>query len=197
MPLKTAWSARVVPLPDVAPHDFAFSAGRLWDTSKNAAALDRAAARLAIPFYLAGPTQGPNGAAVTLTHARSLGVLPEAELGRWLAARPVFVSTAVYEPFGLAVLEAAAAGCPLVLSDIPTFRELWDGAAVFVGSNDEPGLAAAIADIVGDDALRATLGRAAQERAARYTPEAMADGLVRLYRQLAPSRAGASVKAAA
>jgi hypothetical protein len=35
------------------------------------------------------------------------------------------------EPFGLAVLEAAQAGCPLVLSDLPGFRELWDGAALF------------------------------------------------------------------
>lgn len=186
-----------LPLPDVAPHDFAFSAGRLWDTSKNAAALDRAAAQLAIPFYLAGPTQGPNGAAVSLTHARSLGVLPEEELGRWLAARPVFVSAAVYEPFGLAVLEAAAAGCPLVLSDITTFRELWDGAAVFVGENDDRALAAAITDIVGDDGLRATLGRAAQERAQRYTPEAMAEGMLQLYRRMASSRTGASVRVAA
>ncbi len=50
--------------------------------------------------------------------------------------RPIFVSTSLYEPFGLAVLEAAQAGCPLVLSDIATFRELWDGAAIFFPPGD-------------------------------------------------------------
>ena len=49
-----------------------------------------------------------------------------------LPTRPIFVSVSRYEPFGLAVLEAAHAGCALVLSDIPTFRELWQGAASFV-----------------------------------------------------------------
>ena len=49
-----------------------------------------------------------------------------------MARTAVFVSPALYEPFGLAVLEAAQAGCALVLSDIPTFRELWDGVALFV-----------------------------------------------------------------
>ena len=34
------------------------------------------------------------------------------------------------------MLEAASAGCPLILGDIPTFRELWDGAAVFVAPDD-------------------------------------------------------------
>jgi glycosyltransferase involved in cell wall biosynthesis len=94
-------------LPDVAPHDSAFTAGRLWDKGKNLATIDRAAAALPIPFYAAGPESGPNGDQVVLNHARPLGVLDEDELGRWLAARPVFVSVAFYEPFGLAVLEAA------------------------------------------------------------------------------------------
>ena len=57
-----------------------------------------------------------------------------------LGARPIFVSVARYEPFGLAVLEAAQAGCALVLSDIPTFRELWGGAALFVPANDDRAL---------------------------------------------------------
>ena len=70
--------------------------------------------------------------ASALAHLQPLGELDERTLAGCLSARPVFVSAARYEPFGLAVLEAAQAGCPLVLSDIPTFRELWDGAALFV-----------------------------------------------------------------
>ena len=67
----------------------------------------------------------------------------------------MFVSSARYEPFGLAVLEAAAAGCALVLSDIPTFRELWDGAATFVACDDDLALAQAIERIVDDVMLPA------------------------------------------
>lgn len=172
-------------LPKAAPHDFAFAVGRLWDKSKNAATLDRAAARLAVPLHAAGPLEGPNGDSVLLAHANPLGSLCEAEIARRLAARPVFVSAALYEPFGLAALEAAQAGCPLVLSDIPTHRELWDGAAVFVEPTDAEGFAAAISDIIGDDYARARLGGAARERARRYGVDAMAARMAALYRELA------------
>ena len=182
-----------LPLPRVAPHDFALTAGRLWDKAKNVPTLEAAAARLNIPFYGAGSVVGPSGDTIELDAIRALGSLGERELGRWLAARPVFVSSAVYEPFGLAVLEAAAAGCPLVLSDIPAFRELWDGAATFVDAMDAAGFAAAMARIVGDDTLRAELGAAAKARAARYTPQAMAAEMAAIYKGLVAPPAAAGV----
>lgn len=178
-----------LPLPRVAAHDFAFTAGRLWDKGKNAVTLDRAAADLRVPLYMAGPDVGPNGDTIELEHARALGNLGEKELARWLAAKPVFVSAALYEPFGLAVLEAAAAGCPLVLSDIPTFRELWDGVATFVPANDHLTFAKTIESIVGDEYLRTAMGAAAKERASRYTPEAMARAMLGIYRELAAAPA--------
>lgn len=186
-----------LPLPKVAPHDLAFTAGRLWDEGKNVATLDRAAARLAVPLYAIGPTTGPNGAAIRLDHAHVLGSRGEKEIGRWLAARPVFVSAARYEPFGLSVLEAATAGCPLVLSDIPTFRELWDGAATFIDPADADGFADAITRIVGDDAARHSLGATAKQRAGRYTPQAMAAAMANIYRALAPSAAKPTAQVAA
>jgi glycosyltransferase involved in cell wall biosynthesis len=186
-----------LPLPRVAPHDFAFTAGRLWDEGKNVVTLDRAAASLAVPLYAIGPTTGPNGAAVTLSHAHVLGSRGEKEIGRWLAARPVFVSAARYEPFGLAVLEAATAGCPLVLSDIPTFRELWDGAATFVDPDDSDGFARAIDRIAGDDGVRHALGTAAKQRSARYTPQAMAAAMAGIYRSLAAPAAQPAAQVAA
>jgi glycosyltransferase involved in cell wall biosynthesis len=172
-------------LPRVAPHDFAFTAGRLWDEGKNVGVLDAAAARLAVPLYAAGPDEGPNQDRIQLQHARGLGNLGEKELARWIAGRPVFVSAALYEPFGLAVLEAAAAGCPLVLSDIPTFRELWEGVATFVDPMDDEGFARAVTEIVGDDLLRTRMGAAAKERAKRFTPEAMAARMAEIYLRLA------------
>jgi glycosyltransferase involved in cell wall biosynthesis len=163
---------------------FAFTAGRLWDEGKNLAVLDRAAVRLSIPVLAAGPTEGPNGARIDLRHLKTLGQISEGEIARWLKPAPVFVSPALYEPFGLAVLEAAQACCPLVLSDIPTFRELWEGAALFVDPDDDRTLAQAVEEIVGDQALRARLGTAACTRARHYSVEAMAAGTLEIYRSL-------------
>lgn len=171
-------------LPKLAQHDCAFTAGRLWDKGKNVATLDSATAKLSVPLYAAGPVRGPNGDAIELEHATSVGNLDEKQIGRWLAARPVFVSAALYEPFGLAALEAAAAGCPLVLSDIPTFRELWHGVAAFVDPTDADAFSETISLIIGDDFAREEMGKAARARAAQFTVEAMAGKMAAIYRDL-------------
>lgn len=182
-----------LPLPDVRRQRLAFTAGRLWDKGKNLSTLDRAAALLPFRLDAAGPLSGPNGDSIALRHARALGSVSEAELAGRLAGRPVFTSAALYEPFGLAVLEAAQAGCPLVLSDIPTFRELWEGAAIFVSPSDAAAFAAAISQAADDaDAL----GAKAQERAGRYTPAAMAANMLAIYREL-PTEKPAQARAAA
>ncbi|CAA9539749.1 MAG: Glycosyltransferase [uncultured Sphingomonadaceae bacterium] len=168
-------------------HDAAITVGRLWDKGKNVRVLDRAAARLPVPLFAAGSTSGPNGDAIALEHAHPLGHLSDADLGERLAARPVFVSAALYEPFGLAVLEAAAAGCALVLSDIPTFRELWDGCATFVDPHDDRAFAAAINALIGDQNLRLARGEAARTRARRFTPQATAAETLAIYRTLLPT----------
>jgi glycosyltransferase involved in cell wall biosynthesis len=171
--------------------DCAFTAGRLWDEVKNTRTLDDAAALLPFPLHAAGPTVAPHGDSVTAEHLHLLGRLDSAELFRWLARRPVFVSAATFEPFGLAVLEAAAAGCALVLSDIATFRELWDGAAVFVPPHDAQGFAAAIQECVEDLPLRAMLGDAARARAQHYSAERMARRTAAHYRELLNARVAA------
>ena len=190
---QAVWNGRAAPpaLDGEAaePAEFVFSAGRLWDEGKNVRTLDAAGARLGVRLLLAGPLQGPNGARVTPGHALCLGNLGEEALRDCLARRPVFASTALFEPFGLAVLEAAQAGCALVLSDIPTFRELWADAAVFVPPRDEAAIAAALDRVLRDRGLRAELGEAARRRAGRYTIAAMADRMAGLYRGLAAAAA--------
>jgi glycosyltransferase involved in cell wall biosynthesis len=176
---------------DAAPaarHDHALTVGRLWDTVKQAELLDAAAARLAVPFHAAGAIVGPHGERVALDHLHLLGQLDAAGIAERLAAQPVFVSAASFEPFGLAVLEAAQAGCALVLSDIPTFRELWDGAALFVPEQTPEAYAEAVEHVIGNEHQRRTLGEAARTRAARYTPAATAAAMARLYRALIATR---------
>ncbi len=162
-------------------HASAFTAGRLWDRGKDVATLDRAAARMMVPLIAAGPICGPNRETARFDYIDAIGVLDDAALLARLATRPVFVSAARYEPFGLAVLEAAAAGCALVLADIPTFRELWDGVAQFVRPGDDHGFAEAIETIVGDSPRRLALGSAAEQRALRYTPAVMAAEMAAIY----------------
>ncbi len=178
--------------------DVALTVGRLWDGVKNAALLDKAAARLPIPFLAAGASKGPHGETIRLDHLRELGHLSGEQIAAHLAKRPIFVSAASFEPFGLAALEAAQAGCALVLADIPTFRELWDGAASFVpldGALDGR-WCEAIEALVLDTPRRAALGEAARLRAARYTPDATADRMLALYRDVIASHPPARKAAA-
>lgn len=168
----------------VAPH--AFTAGRLWDRGKNLATLDRAATR--VPILAAGPLVGPHGEQAAFEKLTPLGWLDDAALAAHLAERPVFVSAARYEPFGLAVLEAAQAGCALVLSDIPSFRELWDGAATFVAADDAEGFAVAVESLLADSTARAEAGKRARVRASRYTTENMAAAYMDSFRALLARR---------
>lgn len=172
--------------------DAALTIGRMWDPVKNAALLDAVAGMIGLRFLAAGPLCSPHGEEITFAHIQALGQVPSPALNELLALRPIAVSAARFEPFGLAVLEAASAGCALVLSDIATFRELWDGAALFADPDDAEGFAAAITRVHGDPALRQQLGTAAQARAARYTPEATADAVMALYRTLRPDREAAA-----
>jgi glycosyltransferase involved in cell wall biosynthesis len=165
-----------------------FTCGRLWDAGKNIAVLDAAAAMIGAPLYAAGPLAGPNGEQRALGHAKSLGQLSAQQVAGWLARAPVYASSALYEPFGLGVLEAAQAGCALVLSDIATFRELWDGAAIFVDARDVGGFARAIDRLLAQPAEAAALAAQARARAARYSIEAMTAGALAIYRLFDPVR---------
>lgn len=166
----------------------AFTSGRLWDAGKNIAVLDDAAGLISAPLYAAGPLSGPNGEWRALGHAKPLGRLPAEQVADWLARASVYASSALYEPFGLGVLEAAQAGCALVLSDIPTFRELWDGAAVFADPHDAHGFAREIDRLLAQPAEAAALAAQAHRRAARYSVEAMTTGVLGIYRLFDPAR---------
>jgi glycosyltransferase involved in cell wall biosynthesis len=179
--------------------DLVLAAGRVWDEAKNVAALVRIAPRLPWPVRVAGDAHAP-GADPTapLSSPRDdrgvtfLGRLSEEELARWLSRAAIFAHPARYEPFGLAALEAALSGCALVLGDLESLRERWDGAAVFVPPWDDDALAGAICGLAGDEPRRRALGAAARERALSLTPRRMADGYRAVYRALARGSAGAT-----
>jgi glycogen(starch) synthase len=169
--------AALGPMP-VGKEDIILAAGRLWDEAKNIAALGRVADDLPWPVLVAGA-----GAALW-PGVRPQGELPRDELRHLMGRAAIFVSPARYEPFGLAVLEAAAAGCALVLADTPTFHEVWKGAAVFVDPDDETSLVHAIEGLCARPGRQA-LQRAARARAARYSAARVTDSYRDLYARLA------------
>jgi glycosyltransferase involved in cell wall biosynthesis len=164
---------------------FIFTSGRLWDEGKNARVLDEAAGLAGIKLYAAGPLAGP-GCALVPQHLSPLGRLPAQDVEDWLSRAPVYASAALYEPFGLGVLEAAQAGCALVLSDVPTFRELWEGAALFLDPRRADGFAAAFERLLADEIETRRLGTLAKARAKRFTVESMTRGVLGVYREMKP-----------
>jgi glycosyltransferase involved in cell wall biosynthesis len=107
--------------------------------------------------------------------------LSAAAIGEWYARASIYALPARYEPFGLSVLEAASAGCALVLGDIPSLRENWDGAALFVPPDDHCALTAAINDLINDPRRRALLAQGAVTRASRFSLGRMVDEYAALY----------------
>jgi glycogen(starch) synthase len=158
--------------------------GRLWDAAKNLSVFDAAAAGLPWPSYVIGDPSGPDGQTFVPKAVGTLGTLSHQEVQSWLQRASIFVQPALYEPFGLAVLEAAAAGCALVLSDIPTMRELWDGAAEFFNPCDNAQLHSTLNALIEDPAKRAALAAAAQRRATEYCVDSMAAAYAKVYRSL-------------
>ncbi|WP_233280481.1 glycosyltransferase family 4 protein [Devosia rhizoryzae] len=167
-----------------------FAAGRWWDDGKNGALLDAAAAETHWPVVMAGTQSGPNGQYLALHNVEALGHVPYSEIAGRVARAAVVASPSRYEPFGLAPLEAARAEAALVLADIPTYRELWDDAALFAAPDDARGFAAEINRLADDDDLRADYAARAKARSGRYTIGAQVAAMNEVYgRLLRPSEA--------
>jgi glycosyltransferase involved in cell wall biosynthesis len=170
---------------DAVP-ELVLGSGRFWDAAKNLTALDAAAEGLVWPVVVAGDL----GDSPPPRHVRSAGVLEREELEGLRRQAAIYAAPAVYEPFGLGVLEAARDRCALVLGDIPSLRELWGGAAIFVDPRDPSRLHDVLACLIDAPKLREDLADRARERAADYSIERSAAEYRGLYRRLA-TRVGA------
>ncbi|MGD9570583.1 MAG: MSMEG_0565 family glycosyltransferase [Thermoleophilia bacterium] len=105
-----------------------------------------------------------------------LGPVPDERMPALMRAADVLAFPSEREGFGLVVLEAQAAGLPCVVSDLPVLRGfLRDGRDCrMVPVGDVAALAGALAEVVGDAALRARLVAGGRATAARFTWEAAA-----------------------
>lgn len=158
------------------------TAGRVWDEAKNIGLLETVAARLAWPVVVLG--EGGRDAAENMSQVGKVG---RREVRRWMQDAAIFCAPARYEPFGLAALEAGGAGCALILGDIPTLREVWADAAIFVDPDDASELLRTCSLLIHDDGLREEFGAKAQRRAENFRSDRMVRGYLDLYRRLTES----------
>jgi glycosyltransferase involved in cell wall biosynthesis len=100
---------------------------------------------------------------------RLLGFVSDAELCYLYRNARLMVYPSVYEGFGIPVIEAIGNGAPVIVSDIPVFREVTNGAAVFVPLDDPAALCDAYLKLESDAALRSKLVEAGKIQARKYT----------------------------
>ena len=121
--------------------------GRLgWDTGETVAALDSLGVR-----------------------AIRTGFVPDEQLALLYRSCALFAYPSLGEGFGLPVLEAMAAGAPVLTSDRSSLPEVGGDAAAYCDPTDESAIAAALAALLGDPARRARLAAAGPPRAAGFS----------------------------
>lgn len=101
-----------------------------------------------------------------------------------LHAARVFIYPSLYEGFGLPVVEAMAAGCPVITSDSGAVAEVGATGALLVEPNSGA-IADAVGRVVRDTALRTSLIAAGHARAAELTWERCARETAAVYRRVA------------
>ncbi|HEU5414332.1 MAG TPA: glycosyltransferase family 4 protein [Candidatus Angelobacter sp.] len=178
--------------PHVSKEDLIITVGRLWDSGKNVRLLLRE--DMPAPVQIVGADRHPElqSSAFAFEEIRTNVHLEpqqdENQLAQMLSRAAIYAATSRYEPFGLAPLEAALSRCAIVASDIPPFRELWGGAAIFFRSDDATDLRHTLQRVVQDQSLRQHYANLAYAHARKhYSAARMIDEYLELYHALAPA----------
>ena len=169
----------------------AVSTGRLWDEAKGLSTLLEMDSP--VPVLIAGEEAFEEISRRTIaSQVRRLGRLNEAKLLKLFRESSVYLVPSLYEPFGLAPLEAGLCGCAIVARNLPSLREVWGEAAVYFDTAEE--LSEKLHRLfASDDELRSRQS-AALERAETFTVQRMTSSYLELYEDLV---SGADLRATA
>lgn len=176
---------------------FLLAAGRIWDVAKNLSLLEQIAPKLDWQIRVAGSECRPEASSASAKSARFLGPLPHHELLNQMQEAGIFLHPALYEPFGLAVLEAASKSCCLVLSGIPSLRELWSGAALFLDPRDPEQWIFEVNRLIADFDKQHSLALRAYSHANRYRATTAVSQYLAAYRSLIGAKQSAKKEVAA
>jgi len=156
----------------------AVTAGRIWDEAKNISIFRNM--QSPVPLLIAGELL-PATDYDRPRFATFVGRLPEQKLLALFRESSIYICTSVYEPFGLAPLEAAQCGCAVVANDIPSLREVWQDAALYFSD------AASLTTLLHELSRSPELLHAAQQKslaqAGLFTGERMVQHYLRLFRK--------------
>jgi len=170
--------------------NFVLSAGRLWDEAKNVRAVCACSLELPWLIRVAGDVDHPDGGSEEVTSQTAeqgtkwLGKLSEAQMADWFGRASIYALPAKYEPFGLSILEAALSGCAFFLGDIPSLRENWNGAALFVDPNDIRQIRTLLLELIENPSQRTALATRARERGRQFNITETASLYWRAYQSL-------------
>ena len=159
----------------------AVSVGRLWDRAKNLALLTTIDPPM--PVLVAGEREHENSAApAQLGQTQLLGCLSEANLLTLFRSSSIYLAPSIYEPFGLAPLEAALCGCALLANDLPSLREVWGDAALYF--SDAASLVALLRHLRSSPEALARAQQSAHRRALHHSAARMTEAYLDLYTEL-------------
>jgi glycogen synthase len=179
--------------PYVEKDDSVLAVGRLLDAGKQVSLLTQHTHPL--PVCIVGSDSTVQASRIPIradvklsldeTRVALKGPQTDAQLRALYSRASIYAATSRYEPFGMAALEAALSRCAIVANDIPSFREIWDDAAVYFRANDADSLASAIRHLSDQrDLCRSYANRAYQRARDCFTAKRMIDDYLQLYEGL-------------
>lgn len=113
------------------------------------------------------------------------GYLPSADLPKFYAAASVFVYPSIYEGFGLPLLEAFAAGVPVITSNNSSLAEIAGSAAKLIDPYDTEGMSQAIESVLTDPDMARELALKGRARASDFSWDKCAEQTIEVYKTIA------------
>lgn len=129
------------------------------------------------------PTGALRAAAARLPRVHFAGPVDDAQLSGLYRRAAAFLFPSLYEGYGMPVLEAMAAGCPVVCSTAPALVEVAGDAARFAPASDPAALASQCRALLADEALRREMAERGRARAAVFNVASMGRSLMKWYEQ--------------